>query len=194
WDTVTGNELFEPSRGHRHWAWSIAFAPNGRHIVSSSIDETVRIWDAETGAAVADPLKGHSAGVSSIAFSPNGSRIATGSGDSTVRVWDMENLRTHDQFVVGGFFAALFIFAHSGEQIEDLFTAPLKRLVSTSVLAHYINKSGWVTSSSGALLLWLPKQRQRVDDSLIQISIAPTSGHMLLDFSRFAHGGSWASV
>lgn len=71
---------------------------------------------------------------------------------------------------------------------------PSNMSISTSILAHYANKAGWVSSSNGALLLWLPKQLQRPDDSLIQISIAPTPNHVLLDFTKFVHGDSWASV
>jgi hypothetical protein len=31
---------------------SVAYSPDGRHIISGSYDKTIRIWDAETGAAV----------------------------------------------------------------------------------------------------------------------------------------------
>lgn len=51
-----------------------------------------------------------------------------------------------------------------------------------------------MTSRDGALLLWLPKQRQRADDSIIQISMTPTPIHIILNFSQFVHGDSWASV
>jgi WD40 repeat protein len=47
------------SRGITDSVRSVAYSPDGRHIISGSDDHTIRIWDAETGAAVGDPLKGH---------------------------------------------------------------------------------------------------------------------------------------
>ena len=37
---------------HSRWMWSIAFSPDGKRIVSGSVDKLVRIWNAETGAEV----------------------------------------------------------------------------------------------------------------------------------------------
>ncbi|KAG8706351.1 hypothetical protein FRC08_001123 [Ceratobasidium sp. 394] len=67
---------------------SVAFSPDGHHIVSGSGDYTVRVWDAHSGALIGDPLTGHSYSVTSVAFSPDGHRIVSGSHDKTVRVWD----------------------------------------------------------------------------------------------------------
>ena len=67
---------------------SVAYSPNGRHIISGSGDGTIRIWDAETGAAVGNPLEGHRLSVSSVAYSPDGRHITSGSDDKTIRIWD----------------------------------------------------------------------------------------------------------
>jgi WD40 repeat protein len=32
--------------GHTHWVRSVAFSPNGKHIVSGSDDNSVRVWDS----------------------------------------------------------------------------------------------------------------------------------------------------
>jgi WD40 repeat protein len=70
---------------------SVAFSPDGKHIVSGSYDNTVRVWDAESGQAIGEPLQGHSNSVLSVAFSPDGKHIVSGSYDNTVRVWDAES-------------------------------------------------------------------------------------------------------
>ena len=69
---------------------SVAYSPDGRHIISGSDDKTIRIWDAETGAAVGTPLEEHTDCVNSVAYSPDGRHIISGSYDTTIRVWDAE--------------------------------------------------------------------------------------------------------
>ncbi|KAK6971358.1 WD40 repeat-like protein [Favolaschia claudopus] len=67
---------------------SVAFSPDGKHIVSGSHDNTVRLWDAATGEAIGEPLQGHDSAVTSVAFSPDAKHIVSGSDDNTVRIWD----------------------------------------------------------------------------------------------------------
>jgi WD40 repeat protein len=80
-------------KAHSYSVRSVAFSPDGRHVVSGGDDETIRVWDAETGEEVVGPLKGHSDGVRFVAFSPDGRRIVSGSDDKTIRVWDAETGR-----------------------------------------------------------------------------------------------------
>jgi len=69
---------------------SVAYSPDGQHIISGSEDSTIRIWDAETGAPVGNPLEGHIGLVESVAYSPDGRHIISGSFDRTIRIWDAE--------------------------------------------------------------------------------------------------------
>jgi WD40 repeat protein len=82
--------------GHTNWVRSVAFSPNGAHIVSGSQDSTVRVWDTHTGKQLA-VLEGHTGYVHSVAYSRNGTRIVSGSSDCTVRVW---NAHTGQQLAV----------------------------------------------------------------------------------------------
>ena len=59
WDTCTGKQIGEPLTRHIGTVYSVAYSPDGHHVVSGSDDCTVRIWDAHTGLQIGEPLTGH---------------------------------------------------------------------------------------------------------------------------------------
>ncbi|KAJ6457822.1 WD40 repeat-like protein [Mycena vitilis] len=77
--------------GHTSRVLSVAFSPDGKHVVSGSDDRSVRIWDAESGEQLGGPLEGHTSRVLSVAFSPDGKHVVSGSDDRSVRIWDAES-------------------------------------------------------------------------------------------------------
>ena len=40
--------------GHKDWLISVAFSPDGLHVVTTSDDQTARVWDAGDGHQTAD--------------------------------------------------------------------------------------------------------------------------------------------
>ncbi|CAE7097919.1 unnamed protein product [Rhizoctonia solani] len=74
--------------GHIDDVNSVAFSPDGKLVVSSSDDNTVRMWDANGSSPIGQPLIGHSSAVHSVSYSPLGNLIASGSYDKTIRLWD----------------------------------------------------------------------------------------------------------
>ena len=46
WDAATGEELVRLP-GHSDYVYSLAFSPDGKTLVSSSGDTTLRLWDTE---------------------------------------------------------------------------------------------------------------------------------------------------
>ncbi|KAG8769671.1 hypothetical protein FRC20_006954, partial [Serendipita sp. 405] len=87
WDAGTGAAVGEPLEGHTHWISSVAYSPDGRRIISGSVDKTIRLWDAQTGAAVGEPLEGYTTDISDVSYSPDGHHIVYGSDDDTIRIW-----------------------------------------------------------------------------------------------------------
>src|SRR5947209_19877902 len=74
-------------KGHTDRVWGVAFSPDGKTVLTGSLDRTARVWDAVTGQEKAK-LEGHTGSVTWLAFSPDGERVLTGSWDKTARVWD----------------------------------------------------------------------------------------------------------
>ncbi|KAF8901488.1 WD40-repeat-containing domain protein [Gymnopilus junonius] len=79
---------------------SVAFSPDGQHIVSGAYDGTVRFWDVRKGEEV-QIFRGHTDNVNSVAFSPDGNWVISGSDDRTVWVWDVK-MRMADGTILRG--------------------------------------------------------------------------------------------
>ncbi|KAG8770381.1 hypothetical protein FRC12_004301 [Ceratobasidium sp. 428] len=220
WDVQTGELRLSPLQGHTDEVTSVTFLSSGDRIVSCSSDSTVRIWDASTGdvtrflkqpyprtslvaVAVAQEgrhvvagsyagrllvwdmnsdkdtakiLHGHSNAIASIAVSPNGLRVTSSSDDGTLRIWDAQKL-----------WAA-----------EDSLSPPddtdgLTRLEMRE-LARHVSSDGWVKSSKGELLMWLPAVHRDKDDSLMCMTPDGIVARSTVDLTRFVHGSNWTSV
>jgi len=80
--------------GHRGHISSFVFLHDNIHIVSSSLDGTLRKWDCETGLLVGEPWKGQGGRINELALSPDGKIIACGRGDGSVQKW-----KTHGEMI-----------------------------------------------------------------------------------------------
>lgn len=97
--------------GHNEPVWCVAFAPDGKRVLSGSgkkIGEySIRLWEAESGKEIQQFL-GHTDTVRTVAFSPDGARIVSGSWDKTIRLWDLTTGKTirvlqgHADAITGG--------------------------------------------------------------------------------------------
>jgi WD40 repeat protein len=76
-------------RGHTGGVMSAVFSPNGKFVVTASMDGTARVSDASTGQSLAI-LRGHTDRVYSAAFSPDGKFVITASQDGTARIYACE--------------------------------------------------------------------------------------------------------
>ncbi|KAI5116831.1 hypothetical protein M0805_008567 [Coniferiporia weirii] len=143
----------------------VAYSPNGRHIVSGSEDNTLRIWDAWTGSPVGKALTGHSKSVWSVAYSPDGRHIVSGSSDNTLRIWDAqtgstlgEPLTGHSNWVCSAAYSpdGRYIVSGSWDNTLRIWDAQTGSSVGEPIKAH----SGIVWS-----VAYSPDGRHIVSDS-----------------------------
>jgi WD40 repeat protein len=66
--------------------YSVRYSPNGKLIVSSSEDASIKIWNSYTGDII-KTLTGHSTGIYSSCFTSDSSKIISGSQDQTIKIW-----------------------------------------------------------------------------------------------------------
>ncbi|KAG9092213.1 hypothetical protein FS749_015913 [Ceratobasidium sp. UAMH 11750] len=191
WDVETGAALLEKMWDKSSHVPSVAFSPDGRHIVSGLQDHGMQVWDAVTAVLLLEPLRGHTPGlffpnyIFSVVFSPDSRRIVSGSEDCTIRVWDTNTCaRPSSQ--------TRFL---PGTRIPVTSGCADSQLVSTSsLLARHCGSNGWVTTPDSGLFLWLPPDLQEIDDSSICISARPLRRRMVMDFTKFVHGSLWSSI
>ena len=66
----------------------MAVTPDGRHAISASSDNTLKVWDWATGELVRT-LEGHTDEVNGVAVTPDGRYAISASSDNTLKVWDV---------------------------------------------------------------------------------------------------------
>ncbi|KIJ51697.1 hypothetical protein M422DRAFT_244028 [Sphaerobolus stellatus SS14] len=105
WNANTGMPMRDPLIVSHHWILSVAYSPDGKHIVSCSTD-MIYIWNSLTGQLIGEPLKEHNSEVNAMTYSPNGKYIASASDDKTIQIWNASNgepvigpLKGHDKAV-----------------------------------------------------------------------------------------------
>lgn len=86
WDVSSGKEHLE-LKGPDDWIRSVAFSPDGTHVVSGSDDRTVRVWDVTSGDCM-HTLEGHTAWVHCVTYSSNGAYSASASRDGSAHIWN----------------------------------------------------------------------------------------------------------
>ena len=89
WDVDTG-KLLNTFKGHTEGCNGVAFSPDGKTLISSSWDETIRFWDVVTGTQKQSITVQSSHGVEDILLSPDGTILASYSSWGGISLWDID--------------------------------------------------------------------------------------------------------
>ena len=77
-------------KGHTKYMTCYDFSPNGRFLISGSLDNSLILWNIESGKQIRS-FSGHTDKLRSVVFSPDGKHILTSSKDNTAKVFDISN-------------------------------------------------------------------------------------------------------
>jgi len=125
-----GGALLRTLTGHTGWVSSAGYSPDGRFILSTSGDKTIRVWEAGSGALL-HTLTKHMGTVFSAEYSPDGQFIVSVSDDQTLRIWEVESralvqtLKGHTDRVTSAGYSpdGRFIVSASGDKTVRVWEA-----------------------------------------------------------------------
>ncbi len=95
---------------------ALAFAPDGRTLVSGGKSRVIRIWEVLSGKE-RKSFGGHPGWVRALAYSPDGKMLASGGADGSVRIWDALTGREMVEFVGHRGAVAAIAFTPDGGQL-----------------------------------------------------------------------------
>ncbi|MEA5449635.1 WD40 repeat domain-containing protein [Leptolyngbya sp. CCNP1308] len=170
---------------HELGAFSVAFSPDGKRIVSGG--NGLWLWDAQGGQPINLPFQGHKDYVWSVAFSPDGTRIVSGSSDETVRLWDARTGAAIGQPLTGhqsSVDAVAFspdgnrIVSGSSDQTVRLWNAQSGQPIGRPILGHRDGVISVAFSPDGTRIVSGSDTTIRLWDAMTGIAIGqPLTGH-----------------
>ena len=174
WDLKTWEQLFEPIM-HGGGVRSIAFSPDGKLAYYAGHDLCIHAFNSDTGCEMGRTLKGHTEDINSISISNDGKHIVSGGNDGTIRLWD--------------------------RQTFSMSEVPLKSSIHCGLsgpnrVPKSIDQDGWIRTSEGGLVLWVPMHyRDRIwDMSLMHIPNEPESRPIRVKWEEICVEEEWVRV
>jgi len=172
--------------GHTRRVSSGVYSPDGRHILSASVDQTLKVWDAASGSLLRT-LDGHTNWVDSAVYSPDGCHILSASWDHTLKVWDaasgslLRTLEGHTRWVYSAVYSpdGRHILSASHDQTLKVWDAANGNLLRT-LEGHTDRVNSGVYSPDGQHILSASNDRTlKVWDAANGSLLRTLDGHTL---------------
>ena len=93
-----------------------SFTPDGKQIISASLDGTAAIWNAKTGVEI-KRLRGHAAAITTAAISADGKLLATTDANGNVRLWDTLTGALRTEFTNHSDAVSVAHFSYDGQHL-----------------------------------------------------------------------------
>jgi hypothetical protein len=131
---------------HSAQVMSVAFSPDGKFILSGSMDKTLKLWETATGRELR-AFTGAGGFIRCVAFSPDGRFVLGGSEDGALRLWEtatgreVRAFKGHGDRVLSAAFSpdGRLIASGSGDRTVRLWDAATGKLMQT-----FSGHRGWV--------------------------------------------------
>ena len=148
-----------PLKGNTAAVGALVFHPDGKRVISTGVDKSIRVWDLESGSEI-QTFTGHTGWVGSLTFYPDLNKIATSGADGTVRFWDLESSSSERQLPSITGIVGLLIIHPDGKRFfeggEDKIVR-IRDLVTGDILQEFKGHGEVVTSGAlspdGAVLV-----------------------------------------
>ncbi|KAH7339068.1 WD40-repeat-containing domain protein [Rhizoctonia solani] len=172
---ATGSVVLGLAGVDNHPPSAYRFSPSSKAVIAGYRNGTVRVWDLKTGQTTGCSFIGHTGGVTAIAKSLDCSLLASYSGkDKTLRVWDMLSpiLDIDDRASSS---------PHSASDPNDKNE-------------WHVTKDGWVVSTNGNLLFWLPADIAPIWRSPYASLIVTEYGTLQILKQKLIVGAQWPKI
>jgi WD40 repeat protein len=146
-----------PVKDHDDEVRGVVVAPDGRTLITSSHDGTLRIWDLGGRQPMPRVTFSADGDATSLAFTPDGQRLISGNGDHTLRVWDVSGERPRLLKKLGQ-------SQGRADEIWGLAVSPDGKTAATSGRRHSL--AVWDLTADGAKEATPPKSPRRYHGAL----------------------------
>ncbi|WP_406278869.1 WD40 repeat domain-containing serine/threonine protein kinase [Embleya sp. NBC_00896] len=149
-----------PAGGYTDEILEVAFSPDGRKMVTSGTDSTIKLWDTSFHAQIRTPIDMSANPVfeimaSTVVFSPDSRTMASGNSDGTVRLW---NVADHGQIGEP-------LFGHL-KDVDGNWTVPAPERRWGAVAFSPDGHTLAAGADDGAVVLWDAASRRQIGEPL----------------------------
>jgi WD40 repeat protein len=130
-ERATGSVLWR-KRSHQARTHALHFSPDNRTLLSSGLDQRIRLWDARSGEMLREAAGSNAASIDSATFSADGSRIVAGWRGGLFKVLDSRDFKEIASFGGGKLESLAARFSPDGSLIATTSRETLVRLWTSS--------------------------------------------------------------